>query len=129
MASPLSSPSQHDFRLDGMLAAISTLVTCFGALLLFGGITIPVFVRATSLSVAVHRVAWQCLEAITLGVVLIFGARLARHGRRLGAQLILIAFAMLSATSFVSRGLRGIVPTLVFAVLAFPLLKRWRAFQ
>jgi hypothetical protein len=129
MSSPLAQPARRKFQLDGMLAAITTLLTCLGFVLLIGGITAPTLVPASSLAEAVHRVGWFSLELIVLGTSIIFGARLARHGRRAGVVLLLGALALLAISTFAFGGLRGILPAIIFMLAAGPIFRRWGAFN
>jgi|ERR1041385_485357 len=115
---------RSDFRLDGTLRVVSTVLAALGIILVIAGLTLPLFLTVDSISEGVRQAGLPAILRIAVGASLLVGARWLRQGRRHGAAVL--TAALLSINALVVRGWSGLVIALVAGLLAVPILTRWR---
>ena len=121
--------SPQPFVPDRMFRAVSTLLAVFGVILVFYGLTLPLFMPMNSLQEAPFlsiRGLWATLLRLGVGVSLFVGARGLRRGRRDAAVLTVLSLIVVVTNALVVRGWTGLYIALIAAVLAAPLITRWR---
>src|ERR1041385_2858547 len=117
---------RSDFRLDGTLRVVSTVLAALGIILVIAGLTLPLFLTVDSISEGVRQAGLPAILRIAVGASLLVGARWLRQGRRHGAAVLTAALLILSINALVVRGWSGLVIAIVAGLLAVPILTRWR---